>query len=267
MNIIISPLILIPIALTLSIYSALANAEPTTNEGLYQVEMIIFKRGENYTYADDERWRRDTTLRYPQNYRQLITTETTGRPAPASVLSDPSYFYTLPQSEYTLDNLTYALRKDRSYQVLFHQAWQQKITEKETPAVIIQGGDKMGQYHELAGSIQLRVSRYLHIETDLWLTRFSSANNPDNVLNNGVLSESIADNSWPTLPLPPTASGQSVTATNTTSSTQYNLPAVEYIATFREKRRMRSEELHYIDHPALGLLMMITPVEEKPNSK
>lgn len=38
---------------------------------------------------------------------------------------------------------------------------------------------------------------------------------------------------------------------------------VTQISTMRQKRRMRSEELHYIDHPKFGILIKIMPFDEK----
>ena len=202
-------------------HSQSLNAQPTTlnnNEGRYQVEMIIFNRTANNGDTDDELWRRDIALSYPQHYQQLTNLQI------------------MPKSARKLNNLSNKLQNNKGYRVLFHEAWQQQITERNTPAVIIRGGDKIGGHRELEGSIQLRVSRYLHIQTDLWLTSFSSS---------GENSE------WPTLPVLPEDSRLSS-----------NTPAIDYITTFREKRRMRSQELHYIDHPILGLLIIITPIEK-----
>ena len=39
------------------------------------------------------------------------------------------------------------------------------------------------------------------------------------------------------------------------------------ITTMRESRRMRSNELHYLDHPYLGLLILVTPLEEAHTDK
>ena len=122
--------------------SPLTGAQSTAkgnNEGLYKIEMIVFNRKQYGGYADSEFWRRDITLSYPQNYNQLTL---------------------MPKDTRKLDNLTKALRKGGQYRVLFHKAWQQQNTEKNNPAIIIQGGDNVGQYHEIEGSIQLRVARY-----------------------------------------------------------------------------------------------------------
>ena len=40
--------------------------------------------------------------------------------------------------------------------------------------------------------------------------------------------------------------------------------AVERTVTMRQHRRMRSNEMHYIDHPMFGLVIKVTKVEKKP---
>ena len=214
-------------------HSQSLNAQPTTlnnNEGRYQVEMIIFNRTANNGDTDDELWRRDIALSYPQHYQQLTNLQI------------------MPKSARKLNNLSNKLQNNRGYRVLFHEAWQQQITERNTPAVIIRGGDKIGGHRELEGSIQLRVSRYLHVKTDLWFTAFSVSTDSGTAL---------AKNAWPTLPVLPEDNRQS-----SNMPAIANIPAIDNIAIFREKRRMRSEELHYIDHPILGLLIIITPIEK-----
>ena len=42
---------------------------------------------------------------------------------------------------------------------------------------------------------------------------------------------------------------------------QENQYSVERTVVLRQHRRMRSNELHYIDHPLFGLLVRITPYE------
>ena len=41
--------------------------------------------------------------------------------------------------------------------------------------------------------------------------------------------------------------------------TQDNIPIAYF--ELNESRRMRSEEIHYLDHPALGIIVKITPIE------
>jgi len=81
---------------------------------------------------------------------------------------------------------------------------------------------------ELNGSIAIGLGRYLHAHTDLVYTE----------------------------PAPPQRAPQS--ATDTLFAQQ--LPAWQSHRV-RDHRRMRSRELHYLDHPKLGVLILITPYE------
>src|SRR5690606_28060857 len=60
----------------------------------------------------------------------------------------------------------------------------------KAPALILHGGKRYGDHYELQGYITLSVSRFLHIQTDLWLSGFS--------VNHG---QDIGH--WPQLPLEP----------------------------------------------------------------
>lgn len=272
---------LVAVALGSTYSAGAASRQWANNEGRYQIEMVIFERREHQksskTDLDEEFWRRDISLNYPENYRQLIKT-TSSRYRDFSIL---------PRQAQVLVGVKRRLDSNRGYRVLFHEAWRQPIADKGTPAVIINGGDNIGRRHRLEGSIQLRVSRYLHIETHLWLTQLSAgstAGAPDRKTatpgaseNNakdptkdgdteGKVTESEANSTahppWPPLPGLPINRNRAATAANNRqpSHMPYHLNRVQRIALFNEKRRMRSKELHYIDHPLMGLLIIITPV-------
>jgi len=172
------------------------------------------------------------------------------------------------------------LGRDRYTRILFHEVWRQPIVnQKNAPSIVISGGDLFDKNHELEGSISLYVSRYLHIHTNLWLTDFEANFGQD-------LGH------WPILPIPPTY--VNVDAVENLLSSQQPAPANEWnvkfgqqnidlnsdsansnlligfnaseeqrpyvarnIVTMKQKRRMRSGELHYIDHPKLGILVIV----------
>ena len=183
-------------------------------------------------------------------------------------------FVLLPESERTLNESTGGIARARDMRVLFHEAWRQPILPTdEGPSIIIQGGDNYGEHTELEGSIHLSVSRYLHIYTNLWLTQF--------VPNYGQESEH-----WPALPPVPErrpppepiqepeqetlplgfSQPKSAWDIEPTPMDDYtNLINQPYltkeIVTLHQTRRMRSGELHYIDHPRMGLLIKIDAYE------
>ena len=78
---------------------------------------------------------------------------------------------------------------------------------------------------ELEGSVRVVLGRYLHVYTDLVFRK----------------------------PL-------TTMAYDETTETLVPMQSLQSIPV-REWRRMRSRELHYLDHPVLGMLVKITPVE------
>ncbi|MFL0809081.1 MAG: peptidoglycan binding protein CsiV [Agarilytica sp.] len=224
--------------------------------------------------------------------------------------------------------------------LLAHRVWRQALTSgNDAPSIIITGGDAFGEHYELEGSIKLHLSRYLHIQTNLWLTQFEA---------------SIGQESeyWPNLPLRPqppievdlnepseeplenigaanNTEAEVIVATTTSANEEgknNSIPersentamlhsdleptgidqtelqgllsgtdqdfglgyqskstfsfgdssnaldagfesenvspyVITQIVALKQKRRMRSGELHYIDHPKLGMLITLSKYE------
>lgn len=216
---------------TLTMFSPSAYAQ---NEGRwYQVELLIFKRNPA-TINTNEIWRNDIELSYPSNTHYIAST--------------------LDKSTHELGGHNYTLRRDESFTVLFHQSWQQQMWGKEeSPALVIRGGQSFGVHKELEGTIKIHIGRYLHLSTDLWLSQFQYPT--------GTNVEQYSE--WPLLPSLPSANTEAY-------KQQYQYlfndgPRPVSIITFREKRRMRSKETHYIDHPHMGILVRMLPLKI-PNS-
>lgn len=97
--------------------------------------------------------------------------------------------------------------------------------------------------HTLDGTVTLVRSRFLHVYTDLIYTI------PSDTLPHAIRQRPL---------------GNPVQATLEVGSGSFG-PAPEPLAMqsfpLRYHRRMRSSELHYIDHPLLGILILVTPVE------
>lgn len=75
--------------------------------------------------------------------------------------------------------------------LLNHSVWRQGLKSgDQAPHIVITGGDEFGEHFELEGSIKLHLSRYLHIQTNLWLSQFEANIDQEN-------------EHWPTLPLRP----------------------------------------------------------------
>lgn len=98
-------------------------------------------------------------------------------------------------------------------------------------------------WYELEGKITISLARYLHTHVDLVL-RVPN----DNTLEiNAITQTQDIDPSI-------TSQEQVIEEFNITSSSLINY-------SLKEKRRMRSKRLHYLDHPEMGMLVLITPYE------
>jgi hypothetical protein len=102
---------------------------------------------------------------------------------------------------------------------------------------------------EISGKIYLYRSRYLHIVSELEVQHWRTLDNSHD-LDKG-------------LPSPP--SSQSLEQSIIPSSSSSPLTTINRIplraAHVDQSRRMRSNELHYIDHPMLGIVVRVTPVD------
>jgi hypothetical protein len=171
------------------------------------------------------------------------------------------------------------MQRTGRYQTLFHETWLQPMAgdADSIPIVIDRSGDQQ-DWPQLQGSVRLYLSRYLHIETNLWL-------NTDG---------SYIPGSWamPAPPLGPVSliviepepeqevelgAEQSMLSADSLfdapeDAAEGPLDANEppgpmypwrHAVALTEKRRMRSEEVHYLDHPMLGLVVKLTPLTEE----
>lgn len=192
-------------------------------ETLYQIEIIAFAR-ESAEAENEENWDRHYSLCYPERYTNLQATDGSNAP-----------FQLLPADAMQLNQEANVIANRRSMRVLLHQAWRQTVDNPaQATAVIISGGKQFGAHHELEGALTLSVEHFLRVDANMWLSRFA---------NNGSAT------SAQTLPNPP-----GVIADNSAQS------AVTQTVLLQEQRRLRSGELHYFDHPRLGLLVLVTPV-------
>ncbi len=153
--------------------------------------------------------------------------------------------------DYRLDRVAARLQRGRDYRVLLHAAWRQRLVpEAAAPRIRLHGGEDLrarveaaaaesehpwaargaldlpaGPVEELDGTLSVRLSRYLHVDTDL--------------VFRDIARREITESGY-----------------------TLQLPFVRDHA-LRQSRRMRSEKLHYLDHPRFGLLIEAFPVEQE----
>ncbi len=204
----------------------------------YKVELILFTQ-QAQPGSRAELWD-----------RRLIRPEV-GNAVDLTYGSRSDGFVTLAASARDLADVNSRLSASPRYRVIEHLVWRQPgLGKASAKSVRIQGGtdysvqfpDRLSMRNatnaqqfvgesiatnsllELDGTVKIVLGRYLHVYTDLVFRQ----------------------------PITTTSSEEDGTSENFTSLIDIRI---------QNRRRMRSRELHYIDHPKLGMLIQITPLE------
>ena len=192
------------------------------------------------------------------------------------------------------------LAREGGYEVLWHEAWLQPLSAEDdaVPLLLDRSGDPDHEpWPRLQGSVKLYLSRYLHLETDLWLNTEGSylpdgwqaeapplapaslaldpaplpRRDPAQALLAGEPRRPdarLADGSlaWDG---PPRPRSQPVPDPRETPD-----PALpedpndagwpwRHSIVLKAERRMRSGETHYLDHPLFGVVVRLEPLEQE----
>lgn len=265
------------LALTLSLLAPWALAE-STEERWYQVEILVFANPDKDNDSPEQwptyptladrpaRIELPNTLRFGDDDEEadpdaepLESHEITFGPERTVLdrdFSELSPFLLLGESEYQLADEIQAMHRSSNYRLLFHQAWVQPVPGRDDVELLhISGGKHYGQQAELQGYIELYVERYFHLTTDLQLIHYTHTDNPFRLIDE--TDQALAPFPGLTLqegdPLFQSDVGQQANA-------ERYFVATESIS-LQQRRRMRSGELHYLDNPEFGMLILITPIE------
>lgn len=177
----------------------------------------------------------------------------------------------LPENAHLLHSELRRLQRRDDFQVLYSASWIQAVPDRQHPLpLLIQAGTKEQELFNLEGTIAITLGRYLHAAVDLWLHDFADEPVDLPVPESELMSESTEPNAdmqvapdtllittlqedslqlFPESPLNPLPA--------TVAKPE---PAAQWMQ-LNESRRMRSDELHYLDHPKFGILIKIDPVE------
>ena len=144
------------------------------------------------------------------------------RPAGSSD-GEPGYTL-LPRSQWRMKPDAYALRNSRAELTpLIHLAWRQPVLSRGAAHPVSLRSDKRSRTNtpQLQGVMKVSVNRYLHVDLDLLLQ--------------GALKQQGENGDF--------------------------IPGEFQTYRFQAHRRMRSGEIHYIDHPLMGALILISRFE------
>lgn len=260
----------------------------TGNQGWYQVEMIIFSRRNP---AIQEHFPTNISLHYPAYWQSLknpnpaipATTENSNElplaiaannPAQINIDFNTQAFYQLPAEMRQLNLQADKFARSVDYQLLFHQAWRQPITMKnQADWILIHNTDAAKPAPKLAGAIRLSVATYLRLDTNLWFAEFEPKleeienpwpelpDNPEVITQDtlGIGKDAGIENDAGIQNISETQNDITSAVSDATDQTANETWQTKRIVLLKEKRDMRSNEVHYIDHPILGIVIKVTP--------
>jgi len=195
----------------------------------------------------------------------------------------PTPYVILANAELEFRGKAAYMERSGRYKTLFHETWVQPMAEQglALPIVVDRSGD-LENWPELQGSVTFFISRFLHVETNLWLNTLGEYlpqgwDMPAPPLGPKSLTviyppEPESDPALdPELGYQPIASGffGATVPESEDEEAEALAEAAEPIYPWRhavslqQKRKMRSTEVHYIDHPMLGLVIKISPLSEE----
>jgi hypothetical protein len=130
----------------------------------------------------------------------------------------------LPRSSWKLGPEAYALKRKSGFSPLIHVAWRQPVPGRNRAHPIHISSERKTANGKpvMEGLARVSIARFLHLDLDFLLRRQPLQN-----------------------------------AGNADAVVPGTIQSYRFIA----HRRMRSKELHYIDHPLMGALVLITPIE------
>ncbi|WP_373020061.1 CsiV family protein [Thiomicrorhabdus sp.] len=120
------------------------------------------------------------------------------------------------------------LTPQKGYRILYHQTWSQDTFDDQTmPKLIIDNSNQDGAGSLVNGTVKLYKSRYAHVDFDLEFERRIPDRVKEDFIQNQKLTgpEDIVPETW-----------------------HFKI---------KESRKIRPNQLHYIDHPMFGILVQM----------
>lgn len=211
---------------------------------------------EEFMFEDKSRFSRDPLL--AESARPTATMDAEPDETGVPVLLDdlfrgdfPDAFRDVTHENPQLSRIAGSLRRSTNYRLLEHLAWRQPLDESGFP-VLIQGGERYNDVYELDGTITVSRSRFLHAQVNLWFTefapmrpsrRFGRANRDVPDVDQAMLDRYPELVAW---------------------AEQRDTRAPIHTHLLSQSRRMRSDTVHFIDHPFFGVVIKVTEFTYEP---
>jgi hypothetical protein len=157
--------------------------------------------------------------------------------------SEGALAFSSREADSSLKAILRSLGRSSRFTVLSHQSWVQPVGSEPTP-VLVQAGKRYDDRFEVEGTLSFTRSRFLHVQTNLWYTIFEPRSGESNPFLAGFQSN-LSDETLSQYP----------------ELVKVERERGQYFAArthlMFQSRRMRSDELHYIDHPLFGIVVRI----------
>lgn len=208
----------------------------TTTDKWYRVEVLVIEAKDKSALLEE--WPLDP-----------------GKPLLANAISidssTTSAITPLNEKELTLGRAKKRLQQN--YRLIMHKGWRQTISDKATAQNIrLVGGHNYAAGdvvdNEVDGLIKLSTGRYMNVDADLVFHKPMKLA-PGNTIELGAVAENQGTARFLEVP-----------------SQNWHQDPEARLQTFRlkESSRLKADEIHYIDHPLYGIIIVVSP--EKANS-
>jgi len=164
-------------------------------------------------------------------------------------MRDPHLQLTPDNSDFEQTNR--ALERSAEHRLLFHGLWRESVADPaDAIPLYVQGGLRFDDQYELQGAITLRFNENrdrLVIDSNLWLTEYSAS--------------ADFESEWQLPAIPEAMKTDLDSLTRDEQGLQYGINRVFHM---EQSREMRSNQFHYIDHPAIGIVILVKPIDVPP---
>ncbi len=143
----------------------------------------------------------------------------------------------------SLADIANSLRKSSHYEIRSHQSWVQPITE-QTRSIMMQAGQRFDDAYEFEGALSFKRTRYIHLLPHLWYTRYKKRTRQPLYH----------------MPLEYEPNSNSTVAEQELIEVERRRGLYAPLQTYHmtRARRLRTGEIHYLDHPLFGLIVRVT---------
>jgi len=162
--------------------------------------------------------------------------------------------------------------------IVWHQAWVEELQDSANAYdhEVTASYEEENFRIEVSGSLNLYRSRYIHIRPDLEVDQLiftipddaPLSEEPADTTEDSVMTMAVTSETMNSSDALPGTEGQMMIVPSNEGLTNEPVtePEPEWIplraAKIERSRRMRSGEVHYLDHPLLGMVVKVTPWEE-----